>query len=137
MTRTRPTGIAAAAALALLLAGCGSGGGGSDAGGASNGSVTTSGPASAQTVTIDSTDKLQFTPNEIDAKVGTVKLTLTNAGQASHNLVFDDTALAKIGTVVGGRSLSQTYTFSAPGTYRFVCTFHSGMIGKVVVTAAS
>lgn len=136
---TRPSRIAASSVLALslllTLVGCGGGSSGSSA--ASTGAVTAAGPPSAQTVTVDTTDKLQFVPNEIDAKVGTLMLTLTNTGQVSHNLVFDDMAQPKIGTIVGGRTLKQTYTFSKPGTYRFVCTFHPGMDGKLVVTAAS
>jgi plastocyanin len=96
--------------------------------------VAATGPPQAQTITIDSTDELTYEPDTISAKVGTLTLTLGNGGQVPHNLVFDDPALPRIGTVTGGKELSATYTFTEPGTYTFVCTFHNGMDGKVVVT---
>lgn len=61
-------------------------------------------------------------------------MTLGNSGEVPHNLVFDDKALPAIGTVLGGQELAETYTFTKPGTYDFVCTFHSGMDGSVVVS---
>ena len=126
----------ATALLAILtavpLAACGSGS--SSSGGSTDAGVAAAGPASAQTITVDSTDDLDFVPEVIAAKVGTLTITLGNSGQISHNLVFDDKALPAIGTVTGGKSLSATYTFDKPGTYAFVCTFHNGMDGKVVVS---
>ncbi len=126
------------ALVLLVLAGCGGGGGGSaDKGFTSTGKVDTTGPATAQTATVDTTDKLVFAPNEVTAKVGKVTLTLTNTGQVPHNLVFDDKSLPAIDTVTAGQSMSQTYTFSQAGTYRFVCTYHPGMVGRVVVSPSA
>ena len=118
--------------IALPLAACGSGS--SSSGGSTEAGVAAAGPADAQTITVDSTDDLDFVPEVIEAKVGTLTITLGNSGQVSHNLVFDDPARPAIGTVTGGKSLSATYTFDTPGTYTFVCTFHNGMDGKVVVS---
>ncbi len=126
--------MASVVAVGLLTA-CGSSATGSTGDAADGGdAVAAVGPPQAQTVTIDSTDVLTFEPDTISAKVGTLTLTLTNSGQVSHDLVFDDPALPKMGTVTGGKERSATYTFTEPGTYTFVCTFHSGMDGKVVVT---
>ena len=133
---TAPLRRCATGLLALLtvlpVAACGSGS--SSSGGSTQAGVAAAGPANAQTITVDSTDDLDFVPEVLEAKVGTLTITLGNSGQVSHNLVFDDPGLPAIGTVPGGRSLSATYTFDKPGTYTFVCTFHNGMDGKVVVS---
>ena len=133
---TAPHRRRAAGLLALLtalpIAACG--GGSSSSGDSTDPGVAAAGPATAQTITIDSTDDLDFVPEVVSAKVGTLTITLGNSGQISHNLVFDDGSLPPIGTVTGGKQLSTTYTFDKPGTYTFVCTFHNGMDGKVVVS---
>ena len=131
MTRTRS--LAAAAAL-LLLAGCG----GSDKPGTSGlkvtGTVTASGAPSAQTVRLGMTDSLTFSPNVVKAAVGSLALTVENAGQIPHNLVFSDASLGKTGTVKGHATATLTVPLTKAGTFRFTCTFHSGMDGKIVVT---
>ena len=122
----------------LLLTGC-SGGGGGEGDGATDRTADTSvqaaGAADRQTATVVSNDQLRFDPGIVQARVGTLELTHRNAGQIPHNLVFDDKALGAIDTVTGGQEKSITLTFSEPGTYDFVCTFHSGQDGKVVVSA--
>lgn len=57
-----------------------------------------------------------------------------NLGNVPHNLTFDDASLGKTGTVDGGASEQLKVVFPKAGTYPFVCTFHSGMDGKVVVS---
>ena len=114
----------------LLLAGCG---GQSDSEpAAGTGTGTTDGPADAQTFTIRGTDADAFSPATVQAKVGTVTLTLKNGG-VPHNLVFEDKALPGIAAVSGAATKSTVLTFSRVGTYRFVCAIHPGMAGKVVV----
>jgi plastocyanin len=124
---------AATAAALLLLAGCG----GSGTSGTSDlkvtGTVTASGAAAAQTVRLDMTDSLTFTPNVVQAKVGSLALTVENAGTIPHNLVFDDGALGHTGTVKGHATATLTVPLAKAGTFRFTCTFHSGMDGKIVV----
>jgi plastocyanin len=128
MTRftTRAAGLLA---VPLLLFGCSSGGGGK-----STGTVTTTGAADAQTATVDAGQDLKFRPSTVLARVGTVTLTVANTGQVPHDLVFDDKALGKTGTVDGKTSEPLKVTFSKAGTFTFTCTFHSGMSGKVVVS---
>jgi plastocyanin len=123
------------ALLPLLLSACGASGssGGTGAGGSSD-TVTTTGEASAQTATVGMNDKLAFAPSTVSAKVGAVTLAVKNLGQVPHNLHFDDEALGKTGTVSGGESEDLRVTFDKAGTFTFVCTFHSGMDGKVVVS---
>jgi plastocyanin len=126
MTRTP---LLALLLVPALVAGCS----GSDSG-SSDTSVTTSGAASAQTATVGMNDKLKFDPNVVQAKVGTVTLSVDNLGKVPHNLVFDDESLGKTGTIAGKAKEPLKVTFAKAGTFTFVCTFHPGMTGKVVVS---
>lgn len=119
-------------ALPLVLAGCGGGSDDAPAGGSD--SVTTSGAADAQTATVDMNDKLLFAPTTVEAKIGTVTLDVKNVGKVPHNLVFDEEAIGKTGTIDGGASEPLKLVFDKTGTFTFQCTFHSGMTGKVVVS---
>ena len=115
-------------AAVLLAAGCGGG-----SAPAQQTAVTTAGAAAAQTATVGMTDADRFAPSEVDARVGTVTLTVTNRGNTPHNLQFDTTSLGKTPTVAGKETQSLRVRFDQPGTYTFLCTFHDGMTGKVVV----
>jgi plastocyanin len=119
--------------LALVLPACG-GGGSSTEDRSADTSVDATGPADAQTATVVSNDRLKFDPGIVNAKVGTLELSHRNSGSIPHNLVFDDTSLGAIDTVTGGQTKKITLTFAEPGEYDFVCTFHRGQDGKVVVT---
>ena len=127
---TRP--LAAAAAL-LLLAGCGSSGKAGTSGLAVTGTVTASGAPASQTVRLGMSDALKFTPNVVHAAVGSLALTVENTGSIPHNLVFDDASLGKTDTVKGHATATLTVPLAKAGTFRFTCTFHSGMDGEVVV----
>ena len=116
----------------LLLAGIAACGG-SHAPKAGGGIASAVGPATAQTFTIHGTDRDQFVPQTVAAKVGSLILTLQNGG-VPHNLTFRSPGLAGIGAVSGSATKSTTLTFDGPGTYVFECTIHPGMQGKVVVT---
>ncbi len=118
-------------AAVLLLTACGGSSGGGTTGSAS---LSTTGDAAAQTATIGMNDKLQFDPNTLQAKVGTVAFDVKNLGRVPHNLHFDDAALGRTGTISGGESETLKVTFAKAGTFTFVCTFHSGMDGKVIVS---
>jgi plastocyanin len=117
----------------LLVAGCGGGSSkGSDL--KVTGTVTASGAPSAQTVSLDMRDNLTFAPNVVDAKVGNLTVSIENAGQIPHNLVFNDRSIGSTGTIKGHATATLSVALKKAGTYTFVCTFHSGMDGKVVVT---
>lgn len=98
------------------------------------GSASTQGAPGAQTVTVNMTDALEFTPATIAAKVGTVTVKVANTGAIPHNLHFDQGSLGKTGTVDGKSAEDLKVVFDKAGTFTFVCTFHSGMTGKVVVS---
>lgn len=127
--RRLPTALLVAA---LALSACG--GGGAEADGPNGGTVRAEGPADAQTATVVSVDGLRYDPGTVEAAVGTLELTHRNASDVPHNLTFDDESLGAIDTVTGGQRKAITLTFSEPGTYLFVCTFHSGQVGQVVVS---
>jgi plastocyanin len=98
--------------------------------------ATTSGRV--QQVTIHTTDSFRFTPANIRARVGKLHIVLIDDGSYPHNIAFP--ALhATSGTVSGNpgeQETSYTVSFDHPGTYDFVCTFHSsaGMTGRVTVS---
>ncbi len=125
----RPRSLALLSLLAVTLAGCGGGSGVH----ATAAPVTATGPAQAQVAEVKGDTSLAFVPSVVNAKVGTLTLTLGNIGGTPHNLTFDDRSLPAIG-LVSGTPKSTTLVFLKPGEYRFVCTIHSGMAGKVVVT---
>jgi plastocyanin len=112
----------------LLLVSCG--GGSTD----TSPAVATTGSAAAQTLTVDMTDQLRFTPASITAQVGTVTFTVSNTGLVPHDLAFADAALGRTKTVDGKAAAVLTVAFAKAGTYRFRCTFHPGMTGKVTVS---
>jgi plastocyanin len=93
--------------------------------------------AGHQVITIDTTDALRFSPATIVAHVGTVSVTLHNVGSYPHNISV--TALHKTSTSVSGelgaQTTTTTFTFTKPGTYNFICTYHytAGMRGKFVI----
>jgi plastocyanin len=118
---------ALALVLPALLVACG--GGSSSSGPA----VSTSGDAGAQTITVDMSDKLDFSPSSIGAKTGTVTFTVRNVGIVPHNLIFDDD-LGKTGTVDGKTSQDLKVAFTKAGTYRFTCSFHPRMTGSVTAS---
>lgn len=119
--------------VVLLTAACSSG---SSAASKDSGSVTAAGAAGAQTATVGMTDSLAFAPATVKAKVGTLTLSAKNEGNTPHNLTFDDPALGKTGTISGKETKDVVVTFDKAGTFAFTCTFHEGMNGKVIVTAA-
>ncbi len=127
---SRRAGLLSAVLLAGALAACG--GGADDDAPATP--VAASGPPDAQTVRVLGTEGLDFEPAAVRAAVGTLTLTLTNEGGPPHDLVFSDEALPRIGAVSEGQEESATYVFDTAGTFDFVCTFHPGMQGQVVVS---
>jgi plastocyanin len=71
-----------------------------------------------------------FVPAELTVKVGST-VTWTNKDSAGHDVRAADGSW-------GSESLSKGQSFSKvfdrEGTYEYVCTFHPGMQGKIIVT---
>jgi plastocyanin len=73
----------------------------------------------------------RFSPKTITIDEGD-SVTWRNTGDEDHDA---DAQSFSTGTVKPNRSKSET--FSDPGTFKYVCTFHADMKGEVVVKAAS
>ena len=71
-----------------------------------------------------------FNPKEVTVKVGT-KVIWTNMDSAGHDVKATDGSWGS-DTLNTGQSFSMI--FDKEGTYMYVCTFHAGMIGTVIVT---
>lgn len=89
-------------------------------------------------VTVTVTDSFRFVPSHLDVRAGDVTVRLVAAGSYPHNISFPQLHLTSktVGTSVGDpRSTLLQLRQLRPGTYRFLCTFHSkaGMTGELVV----
>lgn len=122
------------AAIALAVAACSSGN--SDSSVAAPAASTTSAAATtgaatsaAATITIQG---FKFGDPITVAPGATV--TVTNKDGAAHNVVSDDAGKFKTTGVKQGESTTFTAP-TAPGTYKFSCTFHANMkgIGTLIV----
>jgi plastocyanin len=108
------------AATLVVAASCG-GGSDSPTGTTNNGGVT-----------VNASNSLVFAPNSVSIATGQTVTWVF--GSIDHNVIFGATAgaPAAIGT---SHSTSVTRTFNTAGTFAYVCTFHNGMTGVVVVGA--
>ena len=101
--------------------------GGSSGGGA----IQAAGGNRAPTAHVRETDALRFEPASTSVRVGDV-VQWANTGAIAHNVTFDE------GTHSDTMFANDKYavSFSAAGTFHYVCTFHSaqGMVGTVTVT---
>jgi plastocyanin len=70
-----------------------------------------------------------FSPTIVRVGVGDA-VTFTNVDPFPHSVLG---ANATWGDYAGFKKKSMTYRFSEPGVYPYVCTYHVGMVGVVVV----
>ena len=70
-----------------------------------------------------------FSPTIVRVGVGDA-VTFTNVDPVPHSVLG---ANATWGDYAGFKRKSVTYRFSEPGVYPYVCTYHLGMVGVVVV----
>jgi plastocyanin len=131
--------LCAVAALVLIASGCGGSSGGSSAPAApangETGAITAPAPAtkpataSAKAISVSVRDNV-FDPVEIHAKVGQ-KITWNMAGQVAHTVTAIDGAKFDSGALQPGGSFS--YVTKKAGTISYLCSFHQGMTGQIVV----
>jgi plastocyanin len=135
--------LAAVLALVLIASGCGGGydsdksgapAGAAPAPGGGAGAVKPDKPAAALTgrakgVSVDVKDN-PFAPAMIQAKVGQ-KITWSLRGQISHTVTASQGAKFDSGPLSPGQSFS--YTPKKAGTIQYLCSFHQGMVGTIVV----
>jgi plastocyanin len=110
-------GVAACASLAV------------GAGGVSAAATATT-PALVPTAAVRIVD-FRYKPRLLTIVAGT-KVTWTNYDGTGHNVVFK-----RFGSIVLGTGETYSHAFKVAGTFRYHCTLHFDMKGKVVVTAAS
>jgi plastocyanin len=85
--------------------------------------------APAKAIEVNAKDNL-FEPATIHAKVGQT-ITWNMRGQVSHTVTATDGAKFDSGPLGPGQSFS--YTTKKAGTISYLCSFHQGMTGQIVV----
>ena len=84
-------------------------------------------PASAEEVTVK-IGNFTFGPQELKVKAGTT-VTWTNEDDIPHTVVSPNGFRSKVLDTDGKYS----FTFTAPGTYKYFCSLHPHMTGIVIV----
>ncbi len=74
---------------------------------------------------------LAFDPASTKVLVGQT-VVFQNDDSVTHNVTASD--LGSSGDIGPGKSWK--YTFNKAGDYHYVCSYHSGMAGEIIVTAA-
>ena len=87
--------------------------------------------AAPASVTVRARDNA-FSPSSRSVAVGG-RVTFTNAGQVAHEVTANDGSFAS-GNIAPGASW--TYTASRAGSFGYVCRYHPGMTGRLVVSAS-
>jgi plastocyanin len=75
-------------------------------------------------------ESFTFSPETVEITAGTT-VTWTNNDEAMHTATADDGSF-DTGAINQGETAS--VTFDEPGTYTYVCSFHPGMKGTIIVT---
>lgn len=124
--------LAAGSALAFGIASCG---------GSSEGATPTSASCNSGTAavsqggspgaTVNATDNLAFTPQNVTVNVGQV-LQWKNTGQIMHTVTFSGAQSCLTDASLNGGS-TWDVTFTQAGTFDFRCTIHPQMTGVVTV----
>jgi len=92
--------------------------------------LPTTQPGAAQASVNVAISGFAFKPAELTVTVGT-KVTWTNQDSVGHNVKAADGSWSS-DTLSNGQSFSKV--FDTAGTFDYVCTFHPGMTGKIIVT---
>jgi len=126
--------------LALALAGCSDSSGDEGQDGSADGGMTGSATA-APTPAAPTTHEVvmrnnHFEPADLAVRVGDTVHWTTEDVQA-HNVVSDSEAASfrseDVSVVPGLYASDFSYTFDAAGTVDYLCEYHSGMVGTIVV----
>ena len=99
--------------------------------------AVTVGADGTQRVTITAMSTFRFDPARITAHTGAVTVTLKDSGSYPHNLSVRSLGVtsASVSGGFGQNTTTVTLSFTHPGTYEFVCTYHStaGRRGQFVI----
>jgi plastocyanin len=72
-----------------------------------------------------------FAPKKLSIKVGT-KVTWTNPSDTSHNVTSSTASWTFAKNLDQNATVS--FTFKKAGVFKYTCTLHAGMTGKITVT---
>jgi plastocyanin len=137
LNHVRRVGVAIAMSAAVAAGATACSSSGSPARSSSEPPTTAKVVGGVQQVTIHANDQLRFAPDTIDVHTGKVQVTLVSDGSYPHNISVP--SLHVTSKTVSGNPGQTTTTLTLdlpkPGSYEFVCTFHSsaGMRGHLVV----
>jgi plastocyanin len=95
--------------------------------GALGGQVAASGAAS-RTVTLKN---IAFSPKKLSVSKGSTVTFAFRDGSTTHNVV--SVGRRRFKTIPNRSAGSRKRTFTRAGTYRYQCTLHPGMTGRIVV----
>jgi plastocyanin len=94
------------------------------------GAISASGAAGAPTKTV-TLKNIAFSPKSLTVSKGTKVTFAFRDNGTTHNV--KSTGAKRFKTITDRSSGSQSRTFSSAGTYRYVCTLHPGMSGRITV----
>ncbi|HZU48135.1 MAG TPA: cupredoxin family copper-binding protein [Mycobacterium sp.] len=98
--------------------------------GAPPGTASPTGPAAPASGDAVSIDNFAFVPAKLTVAAGST-VTWTNHDEEPHTVAASDGSFHSPGM---DAQASYSHTFSAPGTFDYVCSIHPFMRGTVVVT---
>ena len=84
-------------------------------------------PASAEDVAVK-IGNFTFGPQEVKVKAGTT-VTWTNEDDIPHTVVSPNAFRSKVMDTDG----TYSFTFTTPGTYKYLCSLHPHMTGTIIV----
>jgi plastocyanin len=104
--------------------------------GGDDGTTTSGGGGGGQQIAVKATD-FHFDPPDISVDAGTVTITLTNDGSASHALTIEGNGVNESTDVIGGGDSTSMTVDLAEGTYEIFCPVDGhkdmGMVGTLTV----
>lgn len=121
---------AAVAAAVISLASCSSSGGSSTPAASTPAGTSSSATAKATGITISN---FAYS-GTLTVKAGQ-KVTVTNNDSMAHTLTDKATKKFDTGNIAGNGGTGTFTAPSAPGAYKFGCTYHPNMAGTLTVTA--
>src|SRR5204862_2615268 len=102
--------------------------------------TTSRGPGSTVAVSIPSGAGINekdpgYSPATIKVVIGTNSTVIWTNDDSAHHTVTSNPGNGSIDSGDMAHGAAYNYTFTAPGTYNYICRYHSWMAGTVIVVA--